>query len=169
MVRPTMVPQSRKICPTSVHPFGAPPMEQPTSSPTPEPPAETHPRRRVPLVLQGLWALVWALMGGVMLLSILLGGICFVVGLLSLVFDGLPLQLNLGGTLARTPAQKGLFAAAGAALALTGCVFWWLRRRGSTIGAVVLYLAVVLVIFVLAWVADSKDLISIGLGGSRAG
>lgn len=141
-------------------------MEQPTSSPTPEPPAERPPRWQVPLVLQGLWALVWALMCGVMLMAILLGGVCFVVGLLALVFDGLPLQPILGGTIAQTPAQKGLFAAAGAALALTGSVFWWLRRRGSTAGAVVLYLAVVLVIFVLAWVADTRDLIAINLGGS---
>jgi hypothetical protein len=101
-----------------------------------------------------------------MLLSILLGLVCFVVGLLSLAIDGLPLQLNLGGSLAQTSAQKALFAAAGAALSITGIVFWWLRQRSYTVGAVVLFLAVILIAAVLTWVTGSSDLISIGLGRS---
>jgi len=101
-----------------------------------------------------------------MLLSIILGFVCFVVGMLSLFIDGWPLQMNLGGSLVQTPVQKTLFAAAGAALSIIGISFWWMRQRGYIVAAVLLYLAVVLVVFVLKWATGSSDLISIGWGGN---
>lgn len=137
-------------------------MDEHTPGKAPTAPADSTPRRTVPAVLLGLWALIWGLMCGAMLLSVILGLVCFVVGLLSLVLGDLPLQMNLGDSLVQTAGQKALFAAVGAALAITGSLFWWLRQRGYTAAAVVLYLAVTLVVFVLTRVTASNSLISIG-------
>ncbi len=105
-------------------------------------------------MLGGLWGLmIW--------LSIILGFVFFVVGMLSLFIFNWPLQMTLCGLLVHTLAQKTLFAAAGAALAVIGISFWWMRQHGYIVAAGFVYLAAVLVVVVLQWATGSNDFISI--------
>jgi hypothetical protein len=119
-------------------------------------------RRKLPVVVLGIGAVIWGLMCGVMFLSVILGLVCFVVGAISFVVGRWPLEMYLGGTLVQTTAQKALFTCAGAALAVIGIGFWWLRQRGYIVGAVVLYAAVVVLALAVAWITGSRDLLSIG-------
>jgi hypothetical protein len=101
-------------------------------------------------------------MCGVMLLSALLGLVCFVVGTISFLVERWPLELYLGGAQVQTTAQKALFTGVGAALCVIGIGFWWLRHRGYIVGAVVLYAAVAVLVLALVWITGSSDLISLG-------
>jgi hypothetical protein len=122
-------------------------------------------RRRLPGVLLGLGALLWGLMCGVMLLSAILGLVCFVVGLLSFLVQRWPLELYLGGVLVQTTVQKALFTLTGAALGIIAIGFWWLWRRDYIVGAVVLYAAVVVFVLAFAWATGRNELLSIGWSG----
>lgn len=129
-------------------------MDEQTPNLKPHVLAESPQRPKGPLALLGLWGLmIW--------LSIILGLVFFVVGILSHFIDGWPLQMMLCGLLVQTPVQKTLFAAAGAALAIIGVSFWWMRQHRYIVVAGLVYLAVVLVVVVLQWATGSNDFISI--------
>jgi hypothetical protein len=119
-------------------------------------------RRKLPVVVLAVWGVIWGLMCGVMLLSAVLGLVCFMVGAISFLVGRWSLEMHLGGTLMQTTAQKALFTCAGAALCVIGIGFWWLRQRGYIVGAVVLYAAFVVLVLALPWITGSSHLISIG-------
>jgi hypothetical protein len=119
-------------------------------------------QRKAPGIVLGVWAIIWGLMCGVMLLSAVLGLVCFVVGAISFLVERWPLEMYVGGALVQTTAQKALFTGIGAALCGIGIGFWWLRQRGYIVGAVVLYAAVVVLVLALAWITGSSDLLSVG-------
>ena len=125
---------------------------------------EPTPRRKLPLSVLGIWAFVWGLMSGVMLLSAVLGLLCFTVGVISFLVQRWPLEMYLGGALVQTTGQKARFTCAGAALCVIGIRFWWLRQRGYIVGAVVLYAAATALVLALTRATGSGDLISIGFG-----
>jgi hypothetical protein len=119
-------------------------------------------RREIPMILQALGGLIWGMMCLVMALSAVLGLVCFIVGGISLFVEHWPLELSLAGRPVQTTMQKALFTFAGAVIFTIGVAFWWLRRRGSVLAAVLLYVYVVLLGLALAWATGKNELISIG-------
>jgi hypothetical protein len=119
-------------------------------------------RREIPMVLQALGGIIWGMMCLVMAMSAVLGLVCFIVGGISLFVERWPLELSLGGTPVRTTMQKALFTFAGAVIFTIGVAFWWLRRRGSVLAAVLMYVYVALLALALAWATGSNEVISIG-------
>ena len=115
------------------------------------------------VILLFLWSLIWAMMSALMLLVAIIGIACVVLGVVSLFVDlGTFFDMQLGGQSVRTPTQKGLFAAVGALMAITGIGFWWLRLRGSVVGALICYGVLLGLILAVAWTYGRGDVISIG-------
>jgi hypothetical protein len=127
---------------------------------------EPVPRRQLPTVVLGIWAVIWALMCAVMALSVVVGFLCMVVGTLSLFVERLALQMILGGAPVKTTGQKAIFIGVGATLCGVGIGFWWLRQRGYVAWAVVLYAAIAVLALVIAWTTGSSDLLSISWEGN---
>jgi len=120
-------------------------------------------RRRLPAVLQVVLLPLWGLICALMLLSAIVGLGCVLLGMLSLFVDlsGF-LGMQLGGESVRTTAQKVQFMAVGAAMASTGVGFWWLSRRGSVVGALICYAALMALFLAIAWATGRADVISVG-------
>jgi hypothetical protein len=119
-------------------------------------------RREIPMVLKGLGGIVWVFVCLAMAMWAVFGLICFIVGGISLFVERWPLELSLGGAPVQTTPQKALFVFAGAVIFTIGVAFWWLRRRGSVLATVLMYVYVVLLALALAWATGSNEIISIG-------
>jgi hypothetical protein len=119
--------------------------------------------RQPPLVLQVLRVVLLGIIAGIMLLSALVGVVCLVLGLVSLGVDlsGV-LKLYLGGAEVRTTAQKLLFAALGAVMAVAGIAFLWLSRRERVGRALMVFAALVGLLAAMSWLAGSGNILSVG-------
>ena len=120
-------------------------------------------RRELPLVLGLLWGLIWSFICLLMLLSAVIGLGCVVLGTVSLFVDvsGL-LEMDLGGVVVRTTAQKSLFAAFGAVMAGCGIGFWWQSRRGHPVRALIFYAVLMGLFLVVGLVTGQRNVISVG-------
>ena len=88
---------------------------------------------------------------------------CVVLAALSLLGGlGGVVELRLGGVPAQTATQKGLFLVVGLAMAACGAAFWWQARRGSTVGALLCWAALVAIFGAIASAYGSADVISVG-------
>jgi hypothetical protein len=119
--------------------------------------------RQIPWPLQLLLQFLWALISLFMLLMAVVGVLCLALGALSLAVDlSRFLEMQLGGEPVRTTEQKALFAGFGAAMALTGIGFWWLRQRGSVAGALLCWAVLLGLFLAVAWTSGRGDVISVG-------
>jgi hypothetical protein len=115
------------------------------------------------VILLALGSLLWALIGALMGLSAIVGLACAVLGTLSLFVDlNSSLEMQLGDESVRTTAQKILFAAVGAVMAIAGIGFWWLRLRGHFWGALLCYAVLLGLFLAVAWTSGSASVISVG-------
>jgi hypothetical protein len=111
------------------------------------------------LVLIPLWGFVCFLM----LVSILAGLGCVILGMISLFVDlSGALEMQLGGEVVRTTEQKVHFMEIGALMAVAGIAFWWLHWRGY-VGRALIFPAILLGLFLtIWWLTGSTNIISVG-------
>jgi hypothetical protein len=119
--------------------------------------------RQLPVVVQGILLVLWAIICGLMLLSAIIGLVCVVLGIVSLFVDlsGF-LDLQVGGEAVKTAGQKLLFIAVGAGMATTGIAFWRLRGRGYIGGALLCYALLLGLYVVVALATGSPNILSVG-------
>jgi hypothetical protein len=120
-------------------------------------------QRQHPVVPQLILLLLWGVICLFMLLSAIIGLVCFVLGVISLGVDlsGV-LEVRLGGESVRTATQKVLFTAVGAVMAIAGIAFLWLHRRGSIGRALVVFAVLTGLFVVIGWLTGSADILSVG-------
>ncbi len=120
------------------------------------------PQRRLPVV-QIVLLTLWGLLTALMLLAVVVGLACAALGLVSLLVDlGGVLEIRLGGEVVRTTAQKSELIALGVVLVGLGVCFWRLNRRGSLVGALLCYIALLALFGAIAWATGSAEVLSVG-------
>ncbi len=117
---------------------------------------------RLPLSLQVILLILWGCVRMVMLFSAILGLVCVIVGTISLFVEGRFLEMQLGGEVIETTAQKLRFTAVGAALCVSGVAFWWFRKRGHLVLPLMIYVVLMALVLAAGWTAGRSDLISLG-------
>jgi hypothetical protein len=116
----------------------------------------------------GLLTLVflWVLISGIMGLLAMIGVASVLLGISSLFVDlSKWLDLQLCGQSVQTTAQKVQFTAVGAAMAVTGIGFWWLRQRGYVRAALLCYAVLMALFLVLGLESGRGDIIGVGAAG----